>query len=234
MKIFAHRGLSSKYPENTIYAFKKALEYNIDGIETDVQLTKDGKLVVFHDEELDRVTNGKGFVKDFTLEELKKLNANNHYEGTYEVPTLGELLDLLKDYDIVINLELKTSIFEYPGIEKLVYDEIVKYGVKEKVIISSFNHYSLLRFKEIDPSVKLGVLSGDRIIDAEDYVYKHGFKCYHPMFVTIDKEKVEYAHKLGLEVNVWTVDYPFVVDIMKDYGVDVVMTNCCDLFTNKK
>ena len=234
MKVFAHRGLSSLYPENTLEAFRKALEYDIDGIETDVQLSKDGKLVIIHDELLNRTTNGKGFVKDFTLEELKKLNANNGKDGTYEIPTLEELLNLLKDYDITINLELKTSVFEYPGIEKKVYEEIKKFHLEKRVIISSFNHYSLLRFKEIDPTIKLGVLTADRLIDAEEYVKKHGFDCFHPMFMYCNKTNVRKAHELGLEVNVWTVDLKVAYDLLKEANVDTIMTNCCNLFTKKK
>ncbi len=103
MIVYAHRGLSSLYPENTLEAFKKALEYKIGGIETDVQMSKDGELMIFHDEYLERTTNGKGFLKDFTKAELKKLNANNHKEGFYEIPTLDELLTLVKDEIMVLS-----------------------------------------------------------------------------------------------------------------------------------
>ena len=234
MKIFAQRGLSSIYPENTLIAFEKALEYEIDGIETDVQLTKDGELVIIHDETLDRTTNGPGFVKDYPLKELKELNANNKMVGVYRIPTLDELLNLLKDYDITINLELKTSVFEYPGIEQKVYDAIKKYNLEKRIIISSFNHYTLLRFKEIDPTIRLGVLTADRLLDAEEYVKKNGFDCFHPMFMYCNKKNVEKAHSLGLEVNVWTVDLKIAYDYIKPTGVDTIMTNCCNLFTSKK
>ena len=231
MKVFAHRGLSSLFPENTIEAFKEALKYKIDGIETDIQLTKDGKMVIFHDETLERTTNGKGFLKDYTLEELKDLNANNHMEGVYKIPTLTELLDLLKDYpDLTINLELKTSVFEYPGIEEKVYDEVKKFGLQKQIIISSFNHYSLLRFQKIDPSIRLGVLTADRFIDILGYMKKYGFNCYHPFFPLAEKEYVEACHNENIEVNVWTVDQDYVYELLKQNGVDTIMTNCCDKF----
>lgn len=235
MKIFAHRGLSSKYPENTLVAFEKALEYKISGIETDVQLSKDGEMMIFHDEILTRTTGVKGFLKDFTKAELKKMNANNGYSGVYEIPTLDELLDLLsKQNGLIINLELKTSVFEYLGIEKKVYDCIVKHGVKDRVIISSFNHESLVRMKEIDSSVKTGVLTGDRIFEAEHYCKNLNAENYHPFFATIKPERVALAHKLGINVNVWTVDEAEYVKMMELSGVDVVMTNCCDKFVEKK
>lgn len=234
MKVFAHRGLSSKYPENTLIAFEKALEYQIDGIETDVQLTKDGQLVIIHDEILTRTTGHEGFVKDFTLKELKEMNANNHYEGRYEIPTLDELLTLLEKHDVIINLELKTSVFEYNGIEKLVYDEIIKHNLKDRIIISSFNHESLLRMKEIDKSVKCGILTADRIVEVEDYISRIGVECYHPFFASIKPERVALAHKKNIEVNVWTVDDPQYFNIMQISGVDCVITNCCDKFCKLK
>ena len=234
MKIFAHRGLSSLYPENTIEAFKKALEYNIDGVETDVQLTKDNEPVIIHDEMLYRTSGFHGFVKDYTLEELKKLNFNNKFEGVYRIPTLDEFLELFEGKDLIINLELKTSIFEYPSIEKIVYEKIMKHNLKDKIIISSFNHESLLRFKEIDKDIKTAVLTADRIVNVEEYVKSLGCSCYHPLFATCKKERIDKAHSLGLEVNVWTIDDEVYFNMVKAIGVDTVMTNCCNKFCSKK
>lgn len=119
-KIFAHRGYSGKYPENTMIAFKKALECGVDGIELDIQLTKDGEVVIIHDETIDRTTTGKGFVIDYTYEELEKFDASFKFKdlGFNKIPTLREYFQLVKDYDIVTNVELKTGINEYLGIEK--------------------------------------------------------------------------------------------------------------------
>ncbi len=234
MRIFAHRGLSSIYPENTLLAFSKAMEYKIDGIETDVQMTKDGELVIFHDEMLARTTNGKGFLRDYTLEELKKLNANNKMDYEVEIPTLDEFLALVEGSGLTINLELKTSIFEYDGIEEKTLELIKKHNLEDNVIISSFNHQSLVRMKKIDPNIKCGVLTGDVLIDGEKYVKEHGFEAFHPLFVYCTKERVELAHSLGIAMNVWTVDWKEQFDMMKDVGVDVVMTNRCQDFCEKK
>ena len=123
-KNFAHRGFSGKYPENTLLAFSKAIEEGVDGIENDVHLTKDGVLVVMHDELVDRTTNGKGYIKDKTYEELAQLDASYIFKeyGPQKVPTLREYLELVKDTDIITNIELKTGVFEYTGIEQKVYD----------------------------------------------------------------------------------------------------------------
>ena len=124
-KNFAHRGFSGKYPENTLLAFEKAIEAQADGIELDVQLTKDGEIVIIHDETIDRTTNGKGLVADYIYEELEKFDASYIYTGQFgfnKIPTLREYFNLIKDTNIVTNIELKTGINEYQGIEEKVYN----------------------------------------------------------------------------------------------------------------
>ena len=155
-KNFAHRGFSGKYPENTILAFKKAIEAGAQGIELDVQLTKDGEIVIIHDETIDRTTDGKCEVISYTYEELKKFDASYIYRGQMgfnKIPTLREYFELIKDTDIVTNIELKTGINEYLGIEKKVWDMICEFNLADRIIISSFNHYSILRMKEIAPTL---------------------------------------------------------------------------------
>ena len=118
-KIFAHRGASAYAPENTLPAFELAERQGADGIELDVQLTKDGEVAVIHDEKIDRTGTGEGFVRDFTLAELKSLSFHNQmeeYRGV-KIPTLREVLELVKPGNMAVNIELKTGIFWYPGIE---------------------------------------------------------------------------------------------------------------------
>ena len=112
-EIFAHRGASSYAPENTIPAFILAYEQGADGIELDVQMTKDGEVVVIHDETIDRVSNGTGAVKDYTLDELRKFSFHSHmpkYEANAQIPTLAETLRLAASWNIKVNIELKTGI----------------------------------------------------------------------------------------------------------------------------
>ena len=124
-KIFAHRGFSGKYPENTMLAFEKAVELGVDGIELDVHLTKDNELVIIHDEDIKRTCDGEGLVKDMTLEELKKFDASATFRGVYgfnAIPTLREYFELVKDTSVITNIELKTGVYEYHTIEQRTYD----------------------------------------------------------------------------------------------------------------
>ena len=110
MKVYAHRGYSGKYPENTMLAFKEAEKTGCYGIELDVQLTKDGEVVIIHDERVDRTTDGTGWVRDFTLKELKKLNAAAAWNGKYgfePIPTMEEYCQWVKDTNLVTNIEIK-------------------------------------------------------------------------------------------------------------------------------
>ena len=129
-KIFAHRGSKGKYPENTLLSFEKALEEKADGIEIDVHLTKDGEVAVIHDEKLERTTNGKGYVKDFTLAELKKLDAGQGQQ----IPSLKEVFMLLKNTGTELNIELKTGSVDYKGIESKVLAVADEYSGGRNVI----------------------------------------------------------------------------------------------------
>ena len=131
-KVWAHRGASGYAPENTLEAFKKAEKMKADGVELDVQLTKDGELVVIHDETVDRVSGEKGFVKDYTLKELKRLNVSKHmpsYDKKTRIPTLDEVFDLLKNTEMTINIELKNGIVQYKNLEKKVLALVEEYDM---------------------------------------------------------------------------------------------------------
>lgn len=230
-KIFAHRGYSGKYPENTMIAFKKALECGVDGIELDVQLTKDGEVVIIHDETIDRTTTGKGFVVDYTYEELERFDASFKFKdlGFNKIPTLREYFQLVKDYDIVTNVELKTGINEYLGIEEKVWELIKEYNLEEKVIISSFNHFSVMRMKDIAPQLKYGFLSEDWIIDAGKYTHSHGVQCYHPRFNNLVPDVIKELKKYNLEINTWTVNLEEDMRYLYSNNIDVIITNYPEL-----
>lgn len=232
VKNFAHRGFSGKYPENTMLAFEKALEVGIDGIELDVHLTKDGELVIIHDETVDRTTNGTGVVAEMTLNELKKLDASYIFEGKYGVnpiPTLREYFELVKDTGIVTNIELKTGINPYPGIEEKTLAMIDEFGLREQIIISSFNHYSVMRFKELAPEMPCGFLEESWIIGVADYAKKHGVECLHPIYAAVTEEYANAAHEAGLLINTWTVNTKEDMELMAKRGVNAVIGNYPDL-----
>ncbi len=233
VKNFAHRGFSGLYPENTMLAFRKAVETpGCDGIEFDVHLTKDGVPVIIHDETIDRTcVNGTGLVKDCTYEELRQFDVSFKFAGQCEpqhIPSLREYFELVKDSHIISNIELKTSVFEYNGIEQKVYDLIMEYGLKDKVIISSFNHFSVKRMKEICPEIKCGLLTESWLINAGEYTAKQNVECFHPIRFNMTAEHIAEVKKHGLEVNVWTVNEEDDIRDMINCGVDSIIGNFPD------
>lgn len=148
MKIWAHRGASGYAPENTMEAFSEAVRRKADGIELDVQLTKDGEIVVIHDEKLERVSNGTGWVKDYTLKELRKLNFNKTFpeQGSARIPTLKEVYELMKKEDMLVNVELKTSIVFYEGLVDKVLDLAARMRMESWMHLLMGNVWVWMRF----------------------------------------------------------------------------------------
>lgn len=228
----AHRGFSGKYPENTMIAFEKAIEEKCDGIETDVQLTKDGEMVLCHDELLDRTTNGSGLILDYTFEEIRKLNAAYNFKGKKleeKIPTLRELLELAKEKGIILNLELKNSIIDYEGLEEKVIELVHFYNLEEKVIISSFNHYSVKKCKEISPEIATGILYDSVLYNVGKYAKEIGADGCHPLFYTLKPYIVEDIKKRGLKINTYTVNEKKYMEMMIDMGIDGIITNYPDV-----
>lgn len=162
MKIWAHRGCSQMYPENTLTAFEKAMNIpQLAGIELDIQLTSDGELVVIHDERVDRTTDGFGYVRDFSLKELKALHIYAGKMKSETIPTMKEVLELLAPElkkDLRLNIELKTSVYNYPGIEEKIVKLVGDMGLADSIVYSSFYPESLVKVHELEPTAKLGVL----------------------------------------------------------------------------
>lgn len=230
-KNFAHRGFSGKYPENTMLAFRKAVEIGADGIELDVQLTKDGEIVIIHDETIDRTTDGKGSVSDYTYEELSKFDASYIYRGEMgfnKIPTLREYFEMIKDTNLMTNIELKTGVKEYLGIEEKVWELIKEYKQEDKVIISSFNHFSVLRMREIAPQLKYGLLSETWIINAGKYTHDLGIPCYHPVRHNLIPEVIDEIKKYGVEINTYTVNNEDEIRYMIEKGIDIIIGNFPD------
>lgn len=230
-KIFAHRGFSGKYPENTMLAFKKAVEVGAEGIELDVHLTKDNQLVIIHDEDIKRTCDGEGLVRDFTLEELKKFDASAGFKGVYgknEIPTLQEYFDFIKDTDLITNIELKTGIFEYPTIEQKTIDMIEKYGLEDRIILSSFNHYTIKRCEQINPKIKRGFLSESWLINYGEYTKKNGASCCHPIYCFLSDDMIKEMHDAGCEINTWTVNEYEDIERLASKGVDGLIGNYPD------
>ena len=162
-KVFAHRGASQYAPENTLEAFRLAMEQGAEGIELDVHLSADGELVVIHDETLERTTNGTGLVKEHTLAQLQALRADNHMEGfeAAHIPTLRQVLELVRPGDMQVNIELKTGILWYEGIEEKTLELVKELGMQDRVVYSSFNHYSIEEVRRLDPTAETAYLFSD-------------------------------------------------------------------------
>lgn len=230
-KIIGHRGAPTLAPENTMASFRAAVELGVDGIETDVQETRDGYLVLCHDEMLNRTTNGTGLIKDHTLSELRELSAGLWFDKKFEserIPTLKELLDLVVDKDIFINIEIKSGVILYPDIEKHVIDMIHDYKMNDRVILSSFNHYSLLECKKIDCSIKTGALYMAGLVAPWEYAKRIGADALHPLFYNIRPEIMEGVKKNGIMVNPFTVNNEPEMKYMIAMGVDGIITDRSD------
>lgn len=232
-RILAHRGASAYAPENTLEAFSLALEQGADGIELDVHLTRDGQMVVIHDERVDRTTNAKGCVKDFTLEELKSFDASNGMQGFSgaKIPTLEEVYGLFRGNEKLINLEIKTDIILYPGIIEKVLAAETAAGLEGRIIYSSFNHYTIRELLAKKPDAKVGLLYMSMILEPWNYANSVGAACLHPHYITLSNTPgmAKECNERGLETNVWTVDEPMWIENLAKMGVTSIITNKPDL-----
>jgi glycerophosphoryl diester phosphodiesterase len=231
-KVWAHRGASGYAPENTLPAFELAVSQKADGVELDVQLTKDNKMVVFHDETLERVTNGTGFIKDYTLEEIKKLNCKNKFSSVenIKVPTLDEVYELLAPTGLTVNVELKTGVFPYEGIEKMALEIAKKWNMEDKVIYSSFYHPSIMNIKELDDKAKVGLLYADGFIDVPEYAEKLGVLTLHPpIWRIMDRDFVKKCKEKNIALHVWFCDEEQYMKLLVENQIEAIITNYPDI-----
>lgn len=231
-KIWAHRGASGYAPENTLEAFELAIHQNADGIELDIQLTKDGELVVAHDEKIDRVTGKTGWIKDYTLKELKQFRFNRtHPEFTNAcIPTLKEVYELMQPTNLTVNVELKTSICFYPGIEEKALKLAKDMQMEERIIYSSFNHYTLKTLKELDSSVRTGLLYEDGWINVPAYGNNIGVNALHPATYLLQyPDFLKDCKKYNLPLHVWTVNTKEHMEKLMKLGVDAIITDFPDI-----
>lgn len=191
--IFGHRGIPVKFPENSLQGFRYAIEHNVEGLEFDVHLTRDRLPVIMHDETIDRTTDGTGRICDYDYEQLKKFKLSNGES----IPTLYELLELVKNVDVILNLEFKTDQIHYEGIEKLVLKQVSQAYLRHPVIYSSFNLDSLKICQQLD--------------DSQNYCFLTEQTIRHPL-AFLRKERLNGLHlnraqdDKGLIERIWTVN----------------------------
>ena len=229
--IYGHRGASGYAPENTLEAFRLSMEMGADGFELDVHMSLDGELVVIHDESVDRTTNGTGLVRDLTLAQLKELDASigmEAYRGA-KIPTLGEVFDLIRDTHHIVNVEVKTDEWFYPQIEEKCLALAKEKGVEDRVIYSSFNHYTLLKLRQLKPDVKLGMLFGDIMLAPWEYARQLDVEFLHPMKMNVYVPGFhEGIAQAGYGVNMWTINDPDTMNLCLDKGYGII-TNYPDV-----
>lgn len=226
MKIFAHRGYSARFPENTMLAFQMAAEAGCDGIELDVHFSRDHQLVIIHDESLSRTIDAVGFVRHHSYHDLKNYTAKGNYEGDRQhVPSLEEYLTWVEKYPIRTNIELKNDKFRYPGMEDAVVEAVRKHELEDRVIFSSFRAESVRQIKEQWP--KLWVAWLVETLDEEiiRQAQEMGFDAIHPAVGAITPELVEKCHQGGLFVRPYTVNSDADLERMQEAGVDAIITD---------
>ena len=230
--IIAHRGCRARYPENTLIAFEAALEAGVDMIELDVMLSKDRHMMVIHDADLERTTNGRGSVSSHTLEELKRLDAGSWFDARFageRLPTLEEVLDLANGRT-ALNIEIKRSAYEpdHPpdAVERQLVDLVRRKGGMDSVLVSSFEWRALENLVRMGQGPSVSLLSRypdeDRHLEACKSL---GAFSWHPSYLAVTKEHVGAAHGAGLLVFPYNADTPEDIRRMLDMGVDGVITS---------
>ena len=223
----AHRGLSARYPENTLAAFEGAIAAGAHMVELDVSLTKDRRLVVIHDDRVDRTTNGSGAVKALTLEQLARMDAGSWFDPVFSaerVPTLAQVLDAVNGR-LRVNIEIKPEAFERQGpadaVERQVLELVREKKMLNDVLVSSFQWQILENLRAMEPAISLGLLSE---LPANERLYRcyrriEGFS-WHPDYRILTRSQVDAMHGLGARVFPYTVKGKMETRALLAMGVD--------------
>lgn len=232
VEIIGHRGAAGTYPENTMISFIACEKLGADGIELDVQLTKDGEIVVIHDETINRTTNGKGYVKDYTLSELKQFDASYKFKGQFDtcpIPTLREVFEWAKGNTFSINVELKNDKLEYHGLEERVINLIRSFELENRVILSSFNHKSMLKFSLMAPDIETAVLYNKKNKEPWKIAEEYKASAIHPNYRIITDELIEKTLQFNIAVRPYTVNDPKIMKRLIDAKCSAIITDYPEL-----
>ena len=222
INIVGHKGAAGYSPENTLPSFQMAIAIGCNRTELDVKRTKDGQIVVFHDDEVSRLTNGVGIVSEMTLFELKKLDC----EQGEKIPTLQEVVDLCKN-KIDLQIELKAD-----GTPELVNDIILKNAIQDQIVITSFRDYLLKEIKQLNPNLKAGLLFKTNEVMSEiwNLMKSVPLDFFAPYSGLVTKEFVDKAHSFGKSVYAYRVNEKELGDKLNEMGVDDIGTDFPKLF----
>lgn len=221
----AHRGASGRFPENTLSAFRAAIEAGADMCELDVRLSRDGVMVVIHDDTVDRTTNGSGTVARMTFDELRRLSAGARFGSEFndqKIPTLDDVFAVMNGR-CGLNIELKAF-----GVERHVCEAIRSHGAFATSIVSAFDWDALRHIHYMEPAIRIGLLASRwpaRLLAAATEIEAYSI---HPRHDLVTEDLCIAAHQRGLSVYTWTVDDPAVMRRLIAEGVDGIMTNYPD------
>ena len=231
VQVLAHRGASAYAPENTLAAFRIAIDQGADWLEFDVQQTADGGLVVFHDLRVERTTDGGGALRDLTLEQVRQLDAGSWFAAEFSgerVPTFEEVVQLAREAGVRIFPEVKDPRF-YPGIEERVAAVLRAYEYEDRTVVQSFDPATLARLRQINPRLRLAALYTDDEPLKGDPPARAEVVGPPWELVASDRSLVSDAHASGRQVVVWTVDGTAAIRQMLEARVDGIITSRPDV-----
>ncbi|MCR2822973.1 glycerophosphodiester phosphodiesterase [Lederbergia panacisoli] len=229
--IGAHRGASAYCPENTMSSFKKALELKADTLELDVQLTKDGEVIVFHDFYLNKSTDGQGFVFEHTLAEIQRLDAGSWFAKEFageKVPTLEEVLTWSRD-KVWLSIELKQFEHLHEPLAKKVVQLIEHYQMEDQVQVMSFNHASLVKIRNYSKRMMTNVICGARIVNPIQYLRSIQAQVLNTPIIHLSPDLVKELHHEGFYVHASMSDDINVWKAVLEWGIDAMNTNIPDV-----
>jgi glycerophosphoryl diester phosphodiesterase len=229
MLLIAHRGASGHAPENTLAAFKKAVALGATFIETDLQLTRDARLVAIHDETVNRTTNGKGTIHDMTLADLRRLDAGSWFGSEFageRIPTLAEVLDFAKKYDVVFYLEMKPA--GSWGGEHALIGALRESGEVARTIVISFDANILANVRKIEPTLMTGLLYDGQLERPVDRALEVGARQLAIRGDLVSPGLLTNAREKDLQVVCWTVNHSAHMRLLMDAGVDGIMSDYPD------
>jgi glycerophosphoryl diester phosphodiesterase len=227
--VIAHRGASGHAPENTFAAFQRAVELGATFIETDLHVTRDGRFVAIHDSTVGRTTNGSGEVRDFTLDELREVDAGLWFDRDFmgeRVPTLEEILEFSRDHDVVFYLELKYAAVW--GMDHALVAALQKAQSAPRTVVISFDPATLRPLRRLDPAIMTGLLVEELKSDCIQAAVELGARQLCPKVSSVTPKLVEEAHRVDLQLVTWTANSTADMRAMIASGVDGIMTDFPD------
>jgi len=230
LTLFAHRGSSAHAPENTLPAFELALQQGADGVELDAKLTADGHVIVIHDTTVERTTDGKGKVRDFSLAHIRSLDAGSYFSESFrgvKIPTLDEVFETIGK-KCVINVELTNYSTPRDQLVEKVCDLVKHHGLQERILFSSFFASNLRKAARLLPEVPRGLLAMPGWLGAwaRSFGFMFGeYQALHPHISDASQQQVSRVHKLKRHIHVWTANSAKEIANLRDWGVDGIFTD---------